>query len=114
MGVGSFLLGLLIFFYFWISWYYSLYIVTNVRIIQDIQKGFFAKQVVEIDHDKVQNVNYEVEGFQATIFKFGTLVIQTYVGDMVIEYVHNPTDTQRELSSILRDYGGNRGAPINE
>lgn len=104
--IGGLIVGSLVLFYFWIGWYFSLYIVTNVRVVQDIQKGLFGKQLVEIDLDKVQNVNYEVEGFQAALFKFGTIVIQTFVGDLVIENVHHPAEIQKELSGILRQYGG--------
>lgn len=114
IAIGGFLLGALILFYFWISWYFTLYIVTDVRIIQDIQKGIFGKQVVEIDLDKVQNVNYEVDGFQAAVFKFGTIVVQTFVGDLVIEKVHKPAEIQKELSSILRTHAGDSklGVPL--
>lgn len=96
--------GLAVLFYRWISWYYSLYIVTGERFIQDARHGLFDRQVMEIDLVKIQSVNYEVPGFQATLYKYGTIVVQTFVGDMVIEKVYNPGEIHQRLTKILRDY----------
>ncbi|HIA92346.1 TPA: hypothetical protein EYO12_04530 [Candidatus Saccharibacteria bacterium] len=112
-GAG-FIISVLIFFYYWVSWYYSFYIVTNIRIIQDLQKGLFGKQLVEVDLSKIQNINYEIAGFQASLFRFGTIVIQTFVGDLVIEKVHEPAKIQKRISSILREYGGRPGDYVDE
>src|SRR6185295_4866389 len=39
-GLGAgFLLAAIVFFPFWVGWYYSVYIVTNQRMIQITQKG---------------------------------------------------------------------------
>jgi hypothetical protein len=102
-GAG-FLIGIIVFVYYWVSWYYSLYIVTDLRIIQDQKGGLFSRQVVELDLDKVQNINYEINGISASLFQFGTIVIQTFVGDLVIEKVHHPGKIHQKLTSILRDY----------
>jgi len=104
LGVlAGLIVGLLVFMYFWISWYFSVYIVTDQRIIQDTQNGLFGKQVVQVDLSKIQNINYEVPGFQASIFKFGTIVVQTFVGDLVIEKVHHPADIQKQITQILNE-----------
>lgn len=103
-ALGGFIAAILLMLYRWSWWYYSLNIVTDQRILQDIRKGFFNRQVIEIDLNKVQSVNYEVPGLQATIFKFGTIVVQTFVGDMVIEKVHRPAETHGQLTEILREY----------
>jgi hypothetical protein len=36
---------------------------------------------------------------------FGTIKMQTYVGDLVIHDVHHPARVQKRLLSILRDEG---------
>lgn len=99
----GFIVGVLVFFYYWIKWHFSVYIVTDQRIIQELQKGMFGKQVVQVDLSKIQNVNYDIPGFQATIFKFGTIVVQTFVGDLVIDKVHKPADIQQKLTHILNE-----------
>lgn len=112
--LGSFLLGALIFAYYWMGWYFSIYIVTNQRLIHIDQKGFFKKQVVELGLDKVQNVNYEVPGFQAAIFKFGTIIVQTFVGDLVIDTIHKPEKIHREISHIIRAHRQGSEAEVEE
>jgi len=98
--------GLLWLVYRGVVWYFSMYIVTDQRIIQDQKQGLFKRQVIEIDLDKIQSVNYEIPGFQAAMFKFGTIVVQTFVGDLVVEFVHKPTAIHNQLTTILREYSG--------
>src|SRR5215207_9159947 len=84
---GGFLLGLLLFFPGWIAWYYSVFIVTDQRFIQITQKGLFHRAVVDIGLNQIQMVNYEVAGFQETLLGFGTIMMQTYLGDLIIHEV---------------------------
>jgi hypothetical protein len=99
------LFGAILFLPSWIAWYYSVYIVTDQRFIQITQKGFFNKSVVDIGLSQIQMVNYEVAGFQETVLGFGTIMMQTYMGDLVIHDVHKPSDIQKKLLKILRDEG---------
>lgn len=111
---GGFVFGGAIFFAYWISWYFSVFIVTDQRFIQITQKGFFHRSVVDIALKQVQMVNYEVAGFQETLLGFGTIMVQTYLGDLVINDIHHPAKVQRKLFSILRDQGiqTNEEAPM--
>lgn len=102
---AGFVLGALIMLPSWIAWYYSIFIVTDQRFIQVTQKGLFHKSVVDLGLAKIQSTNYEVRGIQATLLSFGTIVIQTYMGDMVIHEVYHPAKVIRKLSNILREQG---------
>ena len=104
--------GVAVFIYAWMSWYFTLYIVTDQRIIHIQQKGFFHRQVVELGLDKVQNVNYEIPGFTATLFKYGSIIVQTFVGDLVLDTIHHPEKIHRKLSHIARDYQQITESPI--
>lgn len=104
LGVGL-LLAFIIMFYSWISWNYSVFIVTSVRLIQITQKGLWTRSVVDIGLDKIQTVSYEVHGLQETLLGFGTIVVQTYVGELVIHDVHHPKKIQKRMSEILRELG---------
>lgn len=99
------LLGLLLFFPSWIAWYFSVFILTDQRLIQVVQKGMFNKSVVDISLSQIQMVNYEVAGVQQTLLGFGTITVQTYVGDLVIHDVHHPGKIQKKLLGVLRDQG---------
>ncbi len=112
LPVGGLTLGLLLFFYHFIMWYFSIYIVTNQRLRQITQKGFFGKDVIELRLSKIQNISYNIPGFSGEIFKFGTIVIQTYVGDLVIHNVEFPEKIYNKLQDAVADVvesNGERG-----
>ncbi len=95
----------LLFFPSWMSWYYSVFIVTDQRFIQITQRGFFHHSVVDMGLGQIQMINYEVSGLQETLLGFGTIMMQTFVGDLVIHYLHHPQKIQKHLLEILRDNG---------
>jgi hypothetical protein len=105
------ILFLMVFFYSWMGWYFSVYIVTNQRFIQSTQKGLWKHSVVDIGLDKIQTISYEINGLQETMLGFGTIVVQTYVGDLVIHDVHKPKVIQKRMSHILRELGFNANSP---
>lgn len=104
MGVG-FALGALLFFPSWLAWYYSVFIITSQRFIQITQKGLFNRSVSDLGLHHIQTINYEIKGLQETMLGFGTMIIQTYMGDLYIHNVHHPAKTQKKIVSILRQEG---------
>ncbi len=94
-------LGLIILFPDWMRWYYSVFIVTDMRFIQITQKGVFRKSFVDLGLNKIQSLNYEINGLEATLFGYGTILVQTYMGDLVIHHIHHPAKIYRELNDVL-------------
>ena len=109
LAIGFFL-SFLIMFYSWIGWNFSVYIVTDQRFIQMSQKGFWQRSMVDIGLDKIQTISYEIRGLQESLLGFGTIVIQTYVGELVIHDVHHPRKIQKQMSHILREQGYLQGS----
>jgi hypothetical protein len=103
--VASFVLAWLVFLPSWISWWFSVYIVTDQRFIQITQKGFFSRSVVDMSLRQIQMVNYEVAGLNETLLGFGTIMMQTLVGDLIIHEVHHPAHIQKRLLEVLRAEG---------
>lgn len=89
----------------WIAWYYSVFIVTNQRFIQITQKGLFHRSIVDLTLNQIQSINYEVSGLQETLLGYGTILMQTYVGDLVIHDIHHPGHIYKKMSSIMRQLG---------
>ena len=104
IGIGL-VVALIFFAPSWISWYYSIFILSDQRLIQITQKGLFNKAVVDMQLSQIQMVNYQIAGLQETMLGFGTLVMQTYMGDLVIHDVHHPAKTQKKILEVLRDNG---------
>ena len=107
-------LGILIFLRPWIGWYFSVFIVTSQRFIQITQKGLFHRSVADINLQQIQSINYEIAGLEQTLLGFGTIKMQTYVGDLVMHDIHHPAKTQRKIVEILRERGVTPStSPIN-
>lgn len=102
VALGGLGLGLCLFFYHWVGWYFSLFIVTDQRLRQVSQKGFFGKSVIDLGISKIQNISYNVPGFSGAIFGFGTIVVQTYVGDLVLDKIHHPSKIYNQLQDAVR------------
>ncbi len=103
LPLAGFALGLILFAYQFILWYFTIYIVTDQRIRQVTQRGFFGKDVIELRLSKVQNISYNIPGFSGEIFKFGTIVIQTFVGDLVIHKVEHPDEIYNKLQDAVNN-----------
>lgn len=109
IALGVPLLVFAYWFWRWVGWHYSVYIVTTERIMEIKQKGFFEREVREWQLDGVQNVNYRVGGFQAVIFGYGDITIKAYIGDLVIPTVHHPVNIYEKLQVLVREGGGGIG-----
>ena len=100
VGLG---LGLIGFCYHFLMWRYTYYIVTDQRIRQVTQKGFFGTDVVELSLAKIQNISYNIPGFSGEVFHFGTIVIQTFVGDLIIRNVDHPEQIYNQLQDAVSE-----------
>jgi hypothetical protein len=95
-----------VWFWRWVGWYYTLYIVTDRRILEIRQKGFFDRKVNEWQLDGISNVNYHIGGFQAVIFGFGNITARTYIGDLEMKTIHKPAEVHAQLVDAVRAAGG--------
>lgn len=102
--LASFILAMILIFPWWVRWYFSVYIMTNKRFIQQT-RSLLQVNVVDIGLDQIQMINYQIAGLEETVLRFGTIVVQTYVGDLVIKQVHHPERVQGKMVHILRDLG---------
>jgi hypothetical protein len=106
IGLGAGLvLGCLVFLPSWIAWHFSVFIVTDQRLIQITQKGLFHRSVIDMGLSQIQMVNYQVSGLQETLLGFGTIMMQTFVGDLVIHDIHHPAAIQKKLLEVLKQQG---------
>ncbi|MDO4987060.1 MAG: PH domain-containing protein [Candidatus Saccharibacteria bacterium] len=98
---GATILGILGFCYSLMLWYFSLYIVTDQRIRQVVQKGLFRKTVVDLGLDKVASISMNVPGLLAGLGNYGTIIIQTAVGDLVISKVKNVKKVYDAMQNVF-------------
>lgn len=91
------LIGLLGLGYSYMLWYFSYYMLTNQRLRQVRQKGMFKKTVVDLDLENILSASYGQHGIFATIFNYGTILVQTSAGDLTMSMVSKPETVYNEL-----------------
>lgn len=99
--LACFVIGILGALRVYMLWYFTYYLVTNQRIRQVRQKGFFKKTVVDLGLDKVQSLSYEVPGILGGMFGYGTILLQTQVGNMRISMVRQPEKIYNKLQDLV-------------
>ncbi len=114
IALGGLLIGACFFLYHWMGWYFSIFIVTDQRLRQVTQKGFFGKSVIDLGLSKIQNISYNVPGFNAAVFGFGTIVVQTYVGDLVLDKVEHPGKIYEQLQATIKTYGNPESVTMDQ
>lgn len=101
--LACFGVGLLGAIYSCVLWYFSYYIVTNERLRQSRQKGIFKRSVVDLDLEDILNMSYGVHGLFATMFDYGSILIQTEAGDLVLSMVSHPESVYNELENTCHE-----------
>jgi len=83
----------------------DVYILTNKRIIDIDQKGFFNRSVTEANLEKIQNTQYEINGILKTFLDFGNVIIKTAGSreGIVLENVANPYEVQQKILQAQKD-----------
>ncbi len=89
----------LFFFFSFIDYYLDIWIITNERIIDVRQEGFFSRTVSELKLFQVQDVTSELKGFFQFIFRFGDVHVQT-AGE-VQRFIFRQIDNPEEIRNII-------------
>ncbi|MFA5128401.1 MAG: PH domain-containing protein [Patescibacteria group bacterium] len=106
-GVALFLfpilLGVIFALKIFIVWYYNAFIITNRRVIDLDQRGFFERIVSEAALETIQDVSHRRKGIWQTIFRYGDVRIQIADTDtgLEIKNVRAPEVTQQLISDLL-------------
>lgn len=61
----------------WTDYYLDIWIITNKRIIDNEQKGFFHRETSTLRLEKIQDVTVETRGIIPTLMNFGDIHVQT-------------------------------------
>ncbi len=101
--------GLIGFSYHFLMWRYTYFLVSDQRLRQVTQKGFFGTDVVELPLSKIQNISYNIPGLFGELFKFGTVVIHTLVGDLVINAAEHPSKIYNRLQDVIATNSNEQG-----
>ncbi|NQV90465.1 PH domain-containing protein [Candidatus Uhrbacteria bacterium] len=105
-GVGVFcvwlLSGLIVLGRTYFMWARTVFLITDKRVIDHDQKGFFYRVVTEARYDQIDEVSYYVKGIVPTLFRFGTLSLQLRgaSADIQVDHVSHPD----RLTNLINDF----------
>lgn len=102
------LVGVLVFLvYVWTDYYLDVWIITNRRIIDIEQKGFFRREHSTMQLSKIQDITISVHGFFATLIGYGMIRVQTAAFDreFIMYGVKDPNHTRHMIEAAVSEYG---------
>ncbi len=90
----------------WTDYYYDIWVITNWRIIDIDQKGFFNRNVstlLTLDH--IEDVETQTTGIIGSLLNFGHIQVQTAAAQRAfnIDDVPNPNDVERVLRNAQEE-----------
>lgn len=96
----------LLFFSQFVSWWFSVSILSNSGLEIINQKGLFKRGVVDIPFESIINTNYATKGLMQAMLGFGTIVVQTQSGDIVLEKMRKPADAHNLMVVSYNKFRG--------
>ena len=93
-----------LFFIQWTDYYLDVWYITNEKIYDVLQKGFFHRQVSILRFDNIQDVTVEIRGLIPTLLDFGKIHVQTAgetSADFTLRSAKRPNEVKNTISELL-------------
>lgn len=86
------------------EWYFHVGVITNKRLLDIDMLNILSKNVAETPMSAVVDVTYHQQGILQSVFKYGSVVIQTEAVQQNFEYDHVPHPSQ--VAEIINQLAG--------
>lgn len=96
----------------WTHYYLDLWVITDRRIIVIDQRGFFSRNVSSFRLERLQDIEFYVQGILATFLKFGTIKMQT-ASAFESNFQTRGLPDPRGLQSLIQEAMDRRLAVLN-
>jgi len=93
-----------------IVWSFNAFLITSQRVVLFKQRGFFDRQVAEVEYEKIQDISYRVKGLTQTLFHYGSVKIQIANSETTI--IARKISKPREVQQLLLKIKNNRLAKV--
>ena len=92
-------------FIVWVDYYLDIWIITNQRLLNIEQIGFFNRVVSELDLKMIQDITSSVHGLFPTLFGFGNIQIQTAAEEKRFELksIAHPVTIRRKIIKLSKN-----------
>lgn len=96
----------LIFVYRFTDYYLDKWVLTNRRIIDVEQRGFFIREVSSVRYPMIQDVTINVSGLFPTLLNFGTIQVQTagVEQEFLLTLAPDPLINKEFIIELKRDH----------
>lgn len=103
----------LYYLWLWLILFYKLTIyslntlvITDRRIIENEQNGFFARKISELHVHRVQDVSVNIHGIIPTFFNFGDIVVQTAASEREFSFymIAQPEKVKDTIMQVVNNY----------
>ena len=75
--------------------------ITNQRLVNNEQKGFFTKTVTELLYQDIHEIRYHQKGLAASVSRYGTLIIKTLSDhEIVFNNIPDPEEMVELINKI--------------
>ncbi|MFH1225671.1 MAG: PH domain-containing protein [bacterium] len=83
-------------------WYFNLFIITNQRVIDVEQNGFFERTVSSAAYNRIRDTAFRTKGLWQTIFNYGTVIIEIANAQVRLEIrnIKQPKEIQEIITAL--------------
>lgn len=82
----------------------SVFVISNLRVINVEQEGFLKRTITETDLDKIQDISSSTKGLARMMLKYGDLMIRTAGAsqgtEIVVKDIANPYNVQQKVTLL--------------
>lgn len=88
-----------------VVWYFNVLVITDRRVIDVYQRGFFDRTVSAAGYSRIRDAAYRVKGLLPTIFRYGTVIIEIAGAKVRLEVknVKNPKEIQEIIVALAKN-----------
>ncbi|HOX41022.1 MAG TPA: PH domain-containing protein [bacterium] len=88
----------------------SIFLITNTRVFNIEQKGFFKRKITEVEVDRIQDISSDTAGMFRTMLKYGDLIVRTAGAsqgtEMIVHNIPNPYYYQQVVTRLMNGKKG--------
>lgn len=93
----------LMFSKFWVNYYLDVWVITNKRLIDIEQKGFFNREVSTLNLERIEDISVVVKGIIPTLLKYGQITVQTAAEsrEFIMRMARDPIEIKNTLLKLI-------------
>lgn len=101
-GLAVVFLALSYALYEFIIWYYDIIIINKEKVMVIKQKSLFSREIKEAPINRISNMIVKTSGMLSTLFGFGSVVVTSTSGELVLQDLKNPVGVKRTIEGLQK------------